>query len=111
MGVAWDPDEQAAVLMPYLVVSNNEEEEIINTNSILSQVFLMPENADKLSFDLKMRIDCEGQPETDTFSVTLDGGSIYQLTSSNVYAAALNDDPNIIDGESDGIYVFWAVYS
>lgn len=112
VGAAWDPVEQAAVLMPYLSGGDiGEEEEIPDTNSVLSQVFQMPANADKLSFDIKMKIDCIGIPETDVLSVTLGGGSIYQLTSSNVYNAAMNNDPNIIDGDYDDVYVYWAQYS
>lgn len=108
-GVVWDLQIQAAILMPY---SDTEEELPVDTNSILLQVFFMPENADKLSFDITMEIECEGpQPETDVLTVTIDGSSIYQLTSSNIFQAALNNDPNVSESSIGDGYVYYALFS
>jgi len=91
--VAWDAETQSAMLLPYM---EWEGEWPIDTETAMSQVFLLPQKADELSFDVTMYIELgEGGPETDVLAVTVDGTPIYSLTSEDVYNAALNGDPRI----------------
>ncbi len=95
----------AALLLPYY--QENDYGIPIDTDTILSQVFLLPGNSAELSFDMIMEIAGPGH-ETDIFSVILNGNLIYQLTSSQVNEAAMNNDTHVIgrDIDADGLLQF-----
>jgi hypothetical protein len=88
--VIWDKDTQSALLLPY----TEEEDGVGDTNSILSQSFLMPINAVELSFDVTMITEGPGC-ETDILEVTINDDPIYELRSSQVNGAAFNGDSNV----------------
>lgn len=87
--------------------------------SSLSQVFLLPDDAAKLSFDITMEVYRQilFGPETDTLTVTLYNGSqsevIYQLTSTQV---ELIDPEDLLVYEEDidydeGVIVRHVIYN
>ena len=88
--VIWDKDTKSALLLPYTEGENGNG----NTDSILSQLFLLPINAEQLSFDVTMITKGPGC-ETDILDVTINDDSIYKFSSSQVNEAALNGDSNV----------------
>jgi hypothetical protein len=88
--------------------------------SSLSQVFLLPDNANKLSFDMTMEVyrRITAGPETDTLTVTLYCGSqsevIYQLTSTQVEALTDPEDLLVDEDEFDydeGVFTHHVIYN
>lgn len=103
--IIWDEDTQSALLLPY--VEEDSSGQPVDTNSVLSQAFLLPEDIVLLSFDLTMKIIGPG-PETDIFTASVNDNILYQLTSAQVNTAAFNNDPHIISKliDGDGILQF-----
>lgn len=95
--VSWDEGSSGALLLPY----DNGADSPPDTNSVLSQEFLIPDNMALLSFDVVVNTYQPGF-ETDVLSVTIDGNLIYEFSSSQVNQAALDDDPLVTNKYIDG---------
>jgi len=99
--VIWDDETESAWLLPYGEGSGVEPPP--DTNSILSQSFLLPGDSAELAFEVTMETSGSGF-ETDILTVTVNDNSVYQLTSSDVNDAAMNDDTHVIEkivGQND----------
>lgn len=73
--------------------------------STLAQTFLLPSNAEKISFDMTMEIYDRllMAPETDTLTVTLGGQVIFSITSTEVEYYTDPEDFILEEGEYDDI--------
>jgi hypothetical protein len=91
--VIWDEDTQSALLIPY---GESTVKSSPDTDSILSQEFFLPSDAVSLAFEVTMETSGSGF-ETDILTVTVNDNSVYQLTSSDVNDAAMNDDTHVIE--------------
>jgi hypothetical protein len=104
--VVWDEYTQSALLLPY---GESTIESPPDTDSIFSQAFLLPSDAVRLAFEVTMKT-CGSGFETDILTITINDNSVYQLTSSDVYDAAMNDDTHVIEKISDQDGLFHASY-
>jgi hypothetical protein len=92
--VIWDDEYESAWLLPY--GEGNGSTPPPDTDSVISQVFLLQSNAVSLAFEVTMETSGSGF-ETDILTVTVNDNSVYRLTSSDVNDAAMSGDTHVIE--------------